>query len=313
MHALAVTIPAQDEHLLLWIVTLLVHDGQALEAGQVMARLESRAGSLELLAPQAGYVVGLRAQAGQSVEAGTVLCYLADQPTLASAHPATQLSARLANASLDASAILVYGGGGHGKAVIELLRAMRTYRLVGLIDDSLPLGSEVLGVPVVGGAVTLKEWHNRGVRLAVNAVGGIGDVAVRLRVFDTLAQAGFSCPVLVHPAAVVEPSALLEPGVQVLAQAYVGSSARVGFGSLINAGAVVSHDCTLGRVTNLSPGAALAGFVQLGNYSQVGMNATLNLHVTVGEGCLIGNGATVKADVPSGERVWAGSTWPRRS
>jgi acetyltransferase EpsM len=42
------------------------------------------------------------------------------------------------------------------------------------------------------------------------------------------------------------------------------------------------------------------------------MNATVNLNITIGAGARIGNGATVKADVPSGGRVYAGTIWPVR-
>ena len=73
----------------------------------------------------------------------------------------------------------------------------------------------------------------------MNAVGGIGNVEVRQKVFDQLVAAGFTCPAVVHPRAVVEPSAVLEEGVQVFAMTYVSSSARIGFGSLLNAGVVV--------------------------------------------------------------------------
>lgn len=313
MHAEAVFIPQQEEPALVWIAVLAIHEGQQVEAGQLVARLEGRLGSVELLAPRGGYVTGLQAHPGQAARPGDVLCYLAEKATLSAALPGPDVVMHLADSPLDPTAILIYGGGGHGKAVLELLRALRAYRPVGVIDDGLPVGSDVLGLPVVGGADHLKEWHRRGVRLATNGVGGIGNVAARLKVFDSLARAGFSCPALVHPTAQVEPSAVLEAGLQVLPHAYVGSSARIGFGSVINIGAIVAHDCTLGRVVNLSPGAALAGFVHVGEHTQIGMNATVNLNLTIGEGCLIGNGATVKADVPAGTRVWAGSTWPLRS
>jgi acetyltransferase-like isoleucine patch superfamily enzyme len=42
------------------------------------------------------------------------------------------------------------------------------------------------------------------------------------------------------------------------------------------------------------------------------MGATVNIGVTVGEGARIGNNATVKGDVPPGERVHAGTIWPIR-
>jgi sugar O-acyltransferase (sialic acid O-acetyltransferase NeuD family) len=163
---------------------------------------------------------------------------------------------------------------------------------------------------VLGGYQNLVEWRARGVHLAVNAVGGIGNVALRLKIFDLLARAGFTCPPVVHPSAVIEPSATIEAGVQILPHAYVGSAVRIGFGTLMNAGAIVSHDCVVGKVVNLSPGATLGGNVRIEDHAQIGMRATVNVGITVGKGSLLGNGCTVKADVPAGTRVRAGSIWP---
>jgi acetyltransferase EpsM len=210
----------------------------------------------------------------------------------------------------DPPALVVYGGGGHSKTIIELVRAAGLLRLVGVIDDHLPVGTSVLGLPVLGGADRLPGLFADGVRLAVNAVGGIGNVSVRINVFETLAQAGFTCPTLVHPSAWVEPSVRLADGVQVLAKTYISSDANIGFGSVLNAGVVVSHDCTLGRIVNLSPGAMLAGGVVLEDFVQVGMAATINLNIHVGQRARIGNGATVKGDVPSEQVVRAGTIWP---
>lgn len=210
----------------------------------------------------------------------------------------------------DPTAIIIYGCGGHGKACLDLLRALGAYRPVGFIDDGHPAGEQIMGLPVLGSAEKLPELHAQGVRLAVNAVGGIGNVAVRSQVFGKLAAAGFACPAVVHPRAFVEPSATLSPGVQVFPQAYVGSEARVGFGSIVNTGAIISHDCDLGALVNISPGAILAGEVTCGEQVLVGMGATLNLQVTVGARARIGNGATVKSDVPKNGIVRAGGIWP---
>lgn len=211
---------------------------------------------------------------------------------------------------VDPNAILVYGGGGHGKALIDLLRALNSYRIVAVIDDSLPAGEQVCGLTVIGGAAALQELLAQGVRLAVNAVGGIGNLPVRLKVFERLAEAGFTCPALVHPVALVEASARLADGIQVMPLAYVGSEAVIGYGAIINTGAIISHECTIGEYANISPGAILAGQVQVGNGALVGMGATINLRVKIGDRARIGNGATVKSDVPEGGIVRAGSIWP---
>jgi sugar O-acyltransferase (sialic acid O-acetyltransferase NeuD family) len=212
--------------------------------------------------------------------------------------------------AFDPAAILIYGGGGHGKIVIDLLRALAVYRLAGILDDGRQPGENILGVPVLGGAELLPRLFTEGLRLAVNAIGGISSVAVRIKIFHRLAEAGFTCPAIVHPTALVERSAVLEPGAQVLAHAYLGSEAHAGYGTIVSTGAIVSHDCRLGNYVNVSPGAILAGDVQVGDGALIGMGVTVNLGVKIGAGARIGNGATVNIDGPEGGIVRSGTIWP---
>ncbi len=208
--------------------------------------------------------------------------------------------------------IVLYGGGGHGKALIDLLRALGTFNLLGIVDDRLPDTETVLGVPVLGTAAMLPQLRDQGISLAVNGVGGIGNPDARAAVFERLERHGFSFPVLVHPSVVMEPSAVLDPGVQVFPLAYVGTESTVGFGTVINIGAIVSHECRLGRVVNLSPGATLAGRVTVGDYTQIGMRATVNQDLAIGERVRIGNSATVKSDVSDYTIIYAGTVYPPR-
>jgi sugar O-acyltransferase (sialic acid O-acetyltransferase NeuD family) len=208
------------------------------------------------------------------------------------------------------NSLIIYGGGGHCKTIIDLVRALGTYQLIGIIDDRLQAGSLILDVPILGGSQMLPRLFDQGLRKVVNAVGAIGHVDVRIRIFDLLKEAGFQFPTVIHPTAFVEPSAKIEDGVQILAKSYVSSAATIGFGTVINAGVVVSHDCTIGKYVNLSPGTMLAGGVVLKDRVQVGMAATINIDVTVGEGSRIGNGTAVKADVPPDIKVRAGTIWP---
>jgi sugar O-acyltransferase (sialic acid O-acetyltransferase NeuD family) len=213
-------------------------------------------------------------------------------------------------AEIDPSAVIVFGGGGHGKTIIELLQAIGNFRITGIIDDGIPAGEKILGIEVLGGAQALPALYRQGIRQAINAVGGISSPAARRKVFELLAQEGFSCPALAHPSAVVEPSAVLSDGVQVFSHAYIGSQARLGFGVIANTGVVVSHDCVVEDYANLSPGALLAGGVRVGQGALIGMGVTVNLGVAVGAGARLGNGATVISDVPQNGIVKAGTRWP---
>ncbi|MFL7894007.1 MAG: NeuD/PglB/VioB family sugar acetyltransferase [Anaerolineales bacterium] len=206
--------------------------------------------------------------------------------------------------------LVVYGGGGHGKSLIELIRTQSIYHIHGVVDDGLKPGDKILGIPILGGSEVFHDLFDQGIRQAVNAVGGIGDIRSRVKVFHLIAENQFTCPVVIHPSAVIEMSAEIDPGVQVFSQAYIGSESQIGFGVIINTGAVVSHDCTLGDFVNLSPGVLLAGGVTIGKETLIGMGVTINLEVTIGKNVRIGNSATIKADVPDNSLVKAGTIWP---
>lgn len=208
------------------------------------------------------------------------------------------------------NSVIVYGGGGHGKAVIDLLRAAGGYSLVGVIDDGRQPGETVLDAAVIGGSAALPAVRQAGCKLALNAVGGIGAMGTRIAVFERLQAAGFELPALVHPRAVVEPSAQLAAGVHIFPHAYVGSDARLGAGVIVNTAAIVSHDCVLADYANLAPGSILAGGVRVGRGTLIGMGVTVNLGVSIGAMARIGNSATVKADVPDSGVVRAGAVWP---
>lgn len=208
------------------------------------------------------------------------------------------------------SQIVIYGAGGHAKAVMEMAQAIGAFRIAGIIDDNAALtGFSVLGIPVLGTRDVLPQLVDQGVRLAANGVGGIIDINIRMKLFDLLASYGFAFPILRHPRATVEPSAQIYDGVQVFANAYVGSSAILHEKCMINTGAIVSHDCEIGSFTHIAPGAMLAGHVHVGEKALVGMGVTTMIGIKIGSGARVGNGAVLLADVPERAIVPAGKVW----
>lgn len=214
-----------------------------------------------------------------------------------------------ASATPASAEILIYGGGGHAKTVMEMVQAIGAFRIAGIIDDGIAAGTEILGFRVLGGREALPGLVEQGIRLAANGVGGIIDINVRVRLFELLAAHGFAFPILAHPRATVERSAWLGDGVQVFAHAYVGSSAVVHPRAMINTGAVVSHDCEIGSYTHIAPGALLAGHVHVGERALVGMGVTTAIGVKIGSHVRIGNGAVIYADVPDKTIIPAGKVW----
>lgn len=206
--------------------------------------------------------------------------------------------------------IIIFGGGGHAKTIIEMVRQLGKHSIAGIVDDDRSRsGQKVVGVAILGTRALLPEIRNRGVAYAVNCVGGILDIDIRVKIFRLLEENGFGIPELVHPRATVEPSANLGDGVQVFANAYIGSDAVLETKSMVNTNSVVSHDCVIGKYTHIAPGALLAGHVEVGRNTLVGMGVTTAIKVKIGSYVRIGNGAIVLADVPDHTIIQAGRYW----
>ena len=196
-----------------------------------------------------------------------------------------------------ASAIVVYGGSGHGRVVIEALRAGGAYEPVVVLDPALE--GEIDGVPVDGDDAA-PALRSGGVTAAAIGVGAVGDTALRRRLHAVAHEIGFDLPAVVHPRASVAATATLAPGSFVASGALVGPGARIGEGAIVNSNAVVDHDCLVGAFAHIAPGAALSGAVEVGADALVGTGAAVVQGVRIGAGAVVGAGAAVVADVPSG-------------
>jgi sugar O-acyltransferase (sialic acid O-acetyltransferase NeuD family) len=198
--------------------------------------------------------------------------------------------------------IVVAGGGGHARSVIEVLRQGGRYDPVAVTDPSAT--GAIDGVPVAGTDEALRRLHREeGIPAAVPGVGGIGSNDLRRQVFQRLDEIGFELPAVVHPAATVAATAAMGAGSVVLAGAVVGAGATVGRNVIVNTGALIEHDVVLEDDVHVATGAALGGNVHVGRGAHVGLGASVMQGVSIGQDAVVGAGAVVIGDVPDGVTV----------
>lgn len=211
--------------------------------------------------------------------------------------------------ALHETSVVLFGGGGLARTIVDFVAATGEFEIAGVVDDGLPAGTLVGGVPVLGPGGVLDQLASAGLVYVTNAVGAIGRMSVRREVSARIAAAGLRGPVLIEPSASVAATASLADGALVFAHAVVSAAASVGAHTIINSGAIVSHDCVIGADAHIAPGAVLAGEVVVGDGALVGMAVTAPVGCSIGAGAVVGNGATLLADVPAGVVVHAGTVW----
>ena len=195
--------------------------------------------------------------------------------------------------------LIIIGGGGHGRTICDVARAMGRKRNL-IADPGLAGSGAVNNVPVS----TEDEWalwERYGA--SADYIVALGVQAARRNVLLRLMREGAPLATLVHPSAAVSPFAETGSGAVIMPQCVVNANARVGIGAIVNSGATVDHDCELGEGAKISPGATLTGHVRVGAWAQIGANATVLPGVNIGAGAIVGAGAVVTRDVAAGVTV----------
>jgi len=192
--------------------------------------------------------------------------------------------------------IIVMGASGHGQIVADILFQMwtkgREMEIVGFLDDDPKLkGSRILGLPVLGCFADLASTPHDCLAL------GIGDNAVRARVYAELTQARKRFVTAIHPSAVLAPDVIVGTGAVLAAGAVANPGARIGENAILNTCASIDHHCELGAHAHIAPGAHLAGNVRVGEGAFVGIGSCAVPGLRIGAWSIVGAGAAVTQDV----------------
>jgi len=199
--------------------------------------------------------------------------------------------------------IVIAGGGGHAKVIIDMILSIGKYEIVGIIDPLLSVKSKVLNIKVLGDDSVFKGLHKKGVKLAALGIGSWGDNSVRGKVYEKIKKMGFSFPTLIHPGSYVSRYAKISDGVHVMAGACIQPNANIGENSVINTCAVVEHDCCLGNNVYLSSNSTLAGKVVVKDSAFIGAGTTVIPEITIGKKTLVAAGAVVIRGIKDGKKV----------
>lgn len=193
--------------------------------------------------------------------------------------------------------ILLIGGGGHCKSVLDSLLELNEYAEIGIVDKKENLGKSVMGVPVVGCDDDLPSLLSDGYKCAFITVGSVGNPSLRIKLFNLLSEIGYEIPVIIDDSAKVSKHAKIEQGVFIGKQCIINAGVLIERGSIINSGAIVEHDCHIGVFSHIAPGAVLSGEVVVGKNSHIGSNATVKQQVHIGSNSIIGMGSAVLQNI----------------
>jgi len=200
--------------------------------------------------------------------------------------------------------ILLIGGGGHCKSVIDTIIKSGLYSIYGIIDLKDNIGNTINNIKIIDSDDNLEKYFNEGVRNAFITVGSIGNPNLRIKLYDIGKKYGFNFPTIIDSSAIIAEDVLIEEGTFVGKGAIINTGCSIGKNCIINTGSIVEHECNLGNFVHISPGAVLCGGVNVGNLSHIGANSTVIQYKSIGESVIIGAASVITKNIKDSVKVY---------
>jgi sugar O-acyltransferase (sialic acid O-acetyltransferase NeuD family) len=198
--------------------------------------------------------------------------------------------------------VIIYGAGGHGAVLADVLRALEMagepYHHIGYCDDNTTLvKSKQTAVLTYCLEVDLPVVEHDCIVIA------IGDNRIRKRKYDEMFALGERITTIIHPRSILGENVSIGNGAQVIAGAVINTGAIIGDDTIINTGCIIDHHTEIGDHVHIAPGSNLGGCVRVGEGALIGIGATVMPGISLGAWSTVGAGAVVNRNVGAGKTV----------
>jgi len=169
--------------------------------------------------------------------------------------------------------ILLIGGGGHCRSIIDVIELQEIYEIAGIIDKKELMGQAVLGYPIIGCDEDLTDLFKQ-YQYAVITVGQIRTPDIRVEIFNRLKDIGYTLPVIKSSLSYVSKHAFVDEGTVIMHHALINANVKIGKNCIINTKALIEHDCIIENNSHISTATVVNGGVTVKEGTFFGSNAT---------------------------------------
>ena len=187
--------------------------------------------------------------------------------------------------------IYIYGAGGHGKAVSEVIKSKDKYEIKGFIDDNESI-NKANNLPVL----TLEDFSPSD---SFNVVIAVGNNQSRRKIYKRLRNKfrNINFPSIIHKHSFLSSDVEVGEGAVIMAGVNVGPDTKVEAFSILNSSSSIDHDCKIGEFSFIGPGAILGGGVVIREEAFIGLGSKIINNISIGERSIVGAGSLVLKDI----------------
>lgn len=187
--------------------------------------------------------------------------------------------------------LILVGGGGHCKSVIEAAESAG-YSILGVLDMPDEIGKAILSTKVIGTDDDIPAYVDQAE--FVITVGFIKNPSIRIKLYNRIKEAGGKLATIIASTAYVSKYATIGEGTVVLHNAFVNAGAKVGNNVIINTFVNIEHDAIIGDQCHISTGTMVNGECKVGNNVFVGSQSVLANCIDIADDIIVGAGSLVR-------------------
>lgn len=190
--------------------------------------------------------------------------------------------------------LILVGGGGHCKSVIEVAKSAG-YNIFGILDMPEDVGKKVLNYKVIGTDDDIPLYVDKAE--FVITVGFIKNPTTRLKLYNKVKEAGGKLATIIASTAHVSKYSIIGEGTVVMHQAFVNAGAHIGANCIINTFCNIEHDAQIGDQCHISTGTMVNGDCKVGDRCFIGSQSVLANDITIGDDIIVGAASFVRKSI----------------
>ena len=191
--------------------------------------------------------------------------------------------------------LILIGGGGHCKSVIEVAESAG-YEIKGILDMPDEVGKEVLpGHKVIGTDDEIPQYVEE--CDFIITVGFIKNPALRIKLYNKVKAAGGRLATIIASTAHVSKYAELGEGTVIMHQAFVNAGAKIGDNCIINTFVNIEHDAEVGNQCHISTGTMVNGECKIGESCFIGSQSVCANCIEIASDIIVGAGSVVRKSI----------------
>lgn len=191
--------------------------------------------------------------------------------------------------------LILIGGGGHCKSVIEVAESAG-YEIKGILDMPDEVGKEVLpGHKIIGTDDEIPQYVEE--CDFIITVGFIKNPALRIKLYNKVKAAGGRLATIIASTAHVSKYAELGEGTVIMHQAFVNAGAKIGDNCIINTFVNIEHDAEVGNQCHISTGTMVNGECKIGENCFIGSQSVCANCIEIDSDIIVGAGSVVRKSI----------------